>query len=746
MDQNARPRYYDGEYLSADDLEAIVRYARVAEARHALGAHLWGIAIGLDLAERDLGGGDVEMVLTPGVAWDGYARALIAPAPQRLPLDAFANFQDDTLPEGIPIEVWIAYRELPASPPGVGFSCPEDALYGRVVESFRILLRRVPVSDYHSVSIASRTVEARNALVTFDAGKGTLYDESVAQQMFPESGDKQPWPLFVGIVRWKKDTGVPGKLIKRTDDDRNQTRQGRPYVGLVAETIAAPGGVLRLRDRAKDPNDPNLNFKPPIVAAPAGTTVVNDLVWCEGHLRVVGDARLQPSAAGQDDGKLDFRIAKGGDDSVPIHLRRTFAAGAPSKTTLDAFVGPPPPAVGGATAQTRFTVSTKDGAGNAKECLTVVTDGRVGVNAADPAAVLDVHSDAAVQGNIRLFTAAADFEYDGGSDQLFVFKDTGGKTAFLGGDIGIGTKAPLSRLHVAQDAHLNAVFERSDLQEHLTVVVGSQGSGLRFSDTNEFFVASQAYADRGDTTFGTEHLRIKANGNVGIGTTNPATALHVVGQRLRLEGNGKRIDLRTDGAAVDLHSETDNLYIRSSGVGGKNNVIINPIAGDGNVGIGTQTPAVKLDIFGAMRLNGDAFIAAGFGWWTTSDQNEKESIRSIQRPLEKLLALKGVGFRWRGGQKGAASGTREYGFVAQDVETVFPEWVKETPWGTKSVNVGGLNALLVEAMRELAGRCERLEAEVAELRARLDKTAGASAGKTPRTSRPRAKKRSPPAS
>src|SRR4029450_9119467 len=126
MDQLERPQYYEGEYLSADDLTAIVRYARLAQARHALGAHVWGLAAGLTLAERSLSGGDdVEMVLTPGFGWDGYARPLLALAPQRRALDLLANFQDVTPAAGVPIEVWLAYRELPSKPTAPGFACSD---------------------------------------------------------------------------------------------------------------------------------------------------------------------------------------------------------------------------------------------------------------------------------------------------------------------------------------------------------------------------------------------------------------------------------------------------------------------------------------------------------------------------------------------------------------------------------------------------------------------------------------------
>ena len=253
MNQLERPQYYEGEYLSADDLAAIVRFARIAQARHGLGAHVWGLAAGLTLVERPLAGDDVEIVLTPGIGWDGHARPLVALAPQRLSLDLFSSFQEDTPAAGVPIEVWLTYRELAAKPPAPGFACPDDDLHGRVVETFRIELRRTPVTDYHAVTMASRSIEARQALKAFDATAPVLFDESVAAQSFPETGDRERWPLFAGIVRWRKDAGQPGRLIKRIDDDRNATRKGRRYLGAVAETILAPDGVLRLRDRSRIP-------------------------------------------------------------------------------------------------------------------------------------------------------------------------------------------------------------------------------------------------------------------------------------------------------------------------------------------------------------------------------------------------------------------------------------------------------------------------------------------------------------
>lgn len=54
----------------------------------------------------------------------------------------------------------------------------------------------------------------------------------------------------------------------------------------------------------------------------------------------------------------------------------------------------------------------------------------------------------ATQGKLSIFAQDKDISYDGGSDGVFVFSDTGGKTAFMGGLVGINTQNPSHRLDV----------------------------------------------------------------------------------------------------------------------------------------------------------------------------------------------------------------------------------------------------------------------------------------------------------
>lgn len=47
--QDQRPRFYESQYLGADDMNAVVDYGRVQLGRHELGTHTAGIAVGLSV-------------------------------------------------------------------------------------------------------------------------------------------------------------------------------------------------------------------------------------------------------------------------------------------------------------------------------------------------------------------------------------------------------------------------------------------------------------------------------------------------------------------------------------------------------------------------------------------------------------------------------------------------------------------------------------------------------------------------
>ena len=57
------------------------------------------------------------------------------------------------------------------------------------------------------------------------------------------------------------------------------------------------------------------------------------------------------------------------------------------------------------------------------------------------------------------------------------------------------------------------------------------------------------------------------------------------------------------------------------------------------------------------------------------------------------------------------------GFIAQDVEKVFPEWIHTDPDGYKGIDSRGFDALATEAIKELRSELEGLKREVHTLKA-----------------------------
>src|ERR1700742_2588309 len=91
--QEQRPQFFEGQYLAADDVNAVVGYGHEQLARHELAAHGWGIAVGLSLAEQPTPGAPKRqnVYLTPGVAQDGYGRTLVVLTATKLPDSLFAR-------------------------------------------------------------------------------------------------------------------------------------------------------------------------------------------------------------------------------------------------------------------------------------------------------------------------------------------------------------------------------------------------------------------------------------------------------------------------------------------------------------------------------------------------------------------------------------------------------------------------------------------------------------------------------
>jgi hypothetical protein len=101
------------------------------------------------------------------------------------------------------------------------------------------------------------------------------------------------------------------------------------------------------------------------------------------------------------------------------------------------------------------------------------------------------------------------------------------------------------------------------------------------------------------------------------------------------------------------------------------------------------------------EMNGDALKPGGGAWGALSDEALKTNINPLSAVLDKLLNLRGVTFNWKEPEKYGNLAGPQTGFVAQQVEDVFPEWVGRDSGGFRTVSIRGFEALTVEAFREL---------------------------------------------
>ena len=115
----------------------------------------------------------------------------------------------------------------------------------------------------------------------------------------------------------------------------------------------------------------------------------------------------------------------------------------------------------------------------------------------------------------------------------------------------------------------------------------------------------------------------------------------------------------------------------------------------------------KLDVAGNLTVNGLPVEIS------PSDIKLKTNIKPLENSLEKVLKLRGVeydrkDYEWH-----------EIGFIAQEVEEVFPDLVKENSEGTKCLDYSHITAALVEAVKEQQEQINSLKQTVQELSTKL---------------------------
>ncbi len=262
-----------------------------------------------------------------------------------------------------------------------------------------------------------------------------------------------------------------------------------------------------------------------------------------------------------------------------------------------------------------------------------------------------------------------------------------------GGAVGIGTTTPADQLDVVGRVRAAALsmgswpaneggyaFIGSNLQdqtkaENYALLVGTGTEvGATYLNGSRFI---------GLRIGNVQHVTVDAGGNVGI-----AGNLQVNNREIRAAGNF--IEVKGGG--------NERCYIGGDGAGS-------------DVQIGSQNPSImNLAAFNTQTgfMN---FFCRSLN--QTSDAELKSNIEPILGALNSVCALRGVRFDWKSDESSGClpdvSTGRHIGFIAQEVEKVLPELVADSR-GIRVLDTTAIIPLLVESVKELRSRMERLEA------------------------------------
>jgi hypothetical protein len=208
----------------------------------------------------------------------------------------------------------------------------------------------------------------------------------------------------------------------------------------------------------------------------------------------------------------------------------------------------------------------------------------------------------------------------------------------------------------------------------------------------------------------TNYAIITSGGNVGIGISAPVRTLHVKdtntgsnGFPVRFQGNEGNVLMNQYG---HLHLVNDNTSPPSAdaidsprwGIGERDSQ--NFDLHHGNV-VSSQSYISGDDAIQSWTTGGDSTLAGSLT--ESSDERLKENIVDYEAGLNEILNLSPKQFDWK------SDGRSSIGLIAQDVEKVLPEIVKESNEGMLSIAYNRIIPALINAIKTLEERIKSLE-------------------------------------
>lgn len=258
-------------------------------------------------------------------------------------------------------------------------------------------------------------------------------------------------------------------------------------------------------------------------------------------------------------------------------------------------------------------------------------------------------------------------------------------------------------------------------------------------------------------------LSIMGNGNIGLGTQlAPQFKVQMDSGTFFIQGSGAQIRIltpSTTGILLMTPTNTASPFAPIIWENGFGTTLVNPIAQiDAGIGAGGNSPSMRLQVSNSASSSGilnevvhltsvtvgvnitnpltslhvggsitqslAATISCATGVQTNStgtfiscvasDVTLKKDVRSLRYDGATIDLLRPVTYRWKDpASRGAGEKT---GFIAQDVEKVFPDAVVSAGAGLKGLDSNALIALLVQEVQMLRLRLKIEDAQIENLR------------------------------
>lgn len=278
------------------------------------------------------------------------------------------------------------------------------------------------------------------------------------------------------------------------------------------------------------------------------------------------------------------------------------------------------------------------------------------------------------------------------------------------GNVGVGTTSPITKFQIGdiftfydgggdKEICRNARWANDSYWRIKTGV----SSLISFTGTGDMLFKTAPSGTSGTAINNWNNVIIKSNGNVGIGTTSPTQKLHVVGN------SQFRGTVRFDDWTDILLDWTSGICCGTPTLYPENNWYMQ-----------LGTPSKKIGDVYATNVLSNSFTTQ------PCDENAKENIIRIDNAIERIKHISGYRYNVKKeffekfSEEAIPNLTKPtFGFIAQELEKVFPEIVvkprsKEEAYG---VNYMEMIPVLLEAIKEQQTMIETLQKEIKSLQA-----------------------------